>query len=218
MPPEPTLKIEMECGEIVCGIDEAGRAPLAGPVVAACVCIPPENRRKRFWSAVNDSKKIPPPMREELSEQIREFSFFGVSSASHEEIDAMNIHHASLLAMRRAFHQMLKDFSVKPDFALIDGKFIISDLGCPARAVIKGDSLSRSIAAASILAKVTRDRLMQRLHEEFPVYRWNTNVGYPTPDHIRAIRDHGITEHHRRSFGQCRQAVFDFSDSDQELS
>ncbi len=186
----------------VCGIDEAGRGPLAGPVVAACVCIPQENWKKRFWSKVNDSKQLQRHMREELFEYIREFSFWGIGQCSVEEIDELNIHHATLLAMKRAYEAM----KLPVEQALIDGKFAPA-LPCKTETVIGGDALHLPIAAASIIAKVTRDRIMWKLHEEHPLYRWNTNVGYATDDHREAIRLYGITIHHRKSYEPCRQRI-----------
>ncbi len=184
----------------VCGMDEVGRAPLAGPVTAACVIIPHENRKKSFWSKVTDSKKLSFAQREALYEPIREHSFFAVAHCSQHEIDTLNIHHASLLAMKRACVAMVAAFDVTPVHALVDGKFTPKELPCPATAIVDGDNLSLSIAAASILAKVERDRLMKKLHEDHPHYGWNTNVGYPTKAHYAGIAANGLTIYHRRSF------------------
>jgi ribonuclease HII len=204
--------LEDSHGAFVCGIDEAGRAPLAGPVSAACVFVFPETRKLKFWKEVDDSKKIPKEKRETLFDLIRSHTAFGVGMASAQEIDEINIHHATLLAMKRAFHVMKESFAtVQPLMALVDGKFT-PDIPCPATAIVGGDGLSKSIGAASILAKVTRDRLMAELHAEFPVYGWNRNAAYPTPEHLDAIRAHGITLHHRRSFARCRQLDLYVSD------
>lgn len=200
----PDLSLENRYDGIVCGLDEAGRAPLAGPVTAACVYIPEDTRRKRFWSQVADSKILSPEIRAELYEQIVEHACFGIAHAEVSEIDDINIHHASYLAMKRAYEEMRAAFSLMPVMALVDGKFL-PQLPCAMTPVIKGDGISRSIAAASILAKVTRDRLMAKLHEAFPVYGWDTNAGYPTPAHKAAIEEHGVTIHHRRSFAPIRQ-------------
>lgn len=197
----PHLRHEKAHGGTVCGIDEAGRAPLAGPVVAACVHIPVAAIRDRFWTKVRDSKQVPAELRGELYILIMRRACYGIAEASVEEIDALNIHHANLLAMRRAQLNMTRDFGVAPDFTLVDGKFIPKDLPCPARAIVGGDDISRSIAAASILAKVYRDRMMHALHDDHPHFGWDRNVGYPTPEHIRALKQHGPTGHHRRSFG-----------------
>lgn len=185
----------------VCGIDEVGRGPLAGPVVTACAFIPQEKLRHPIWKDVTDSKKLSPQKRDYLFEIIKYQCVYAVAEASAEEIDNLNIHHATLLAMKRAYEGMCSQIQVS--LALIDGKFAPS-LPCKAQTVIKGDAQSLSIAAASILAKVTRDRHMARLHEEFPHYHWHTNAGYGTPDHLDGIARHGITPHHRKSFAPCR--------------
>ncbi len=192
----------------VCGIDEAGRAPLAGPVVAACVFAPPEVREHAFWRDVNDSKQISKPKREHLAECIRGCCAFGIASASVEEIDKINIFQASLLAMRRACEMMIRDFALSMDLALIDGKFTPQGLPCAALAIIKGDGKSRSIAAASILAKTTRDELMTALAREHPGYGWERNAGYPVPEHVEALARLGVTPHHRRSFGPVRSRLY----------
>ncbi len=188
-------------GVPVCGIDEAGRGPLAGPVVTACVYIPPEHIKHPVWRDVADSKQLPPQKREYLYELIIQRCVYHVAEASVEEIDTLNIHHATLLAMRRAYEGVHGRGDMT--LALVDGKFA-PKLQCEAKAVVKGDDLSLSIAAASILAKVTRDRHMARLHEEFPHYHWHTNAGYGTPDHLDGIARYGITPHHRKSFAPCR--------------
>jgi ribonuclease HII len=188
----------------VCGIDEAGRGPLVGPVVAACVYIPPEHVKHPVWHDVNDSKQLSATKRDYLFELIKDRCVYGIAEASAQEIDALNIHHATLLAMKRAYDGI--HGRVDNVLALVDGKFI-PKLDCQAQAVVKGDSQSLSIAAASILAKVTRDRQMQKLHEEFPHYGWGSNSGYGTPEHMEGIRLHGITPHHRLSFAPCKAAA-----------
>lgn len=194
----------------VCGIDEAGRAPLAGPVMAACVFAPPEIRGQAFWHDVNDSKQLSKPKREHLAECIRGVCAFGVASASVEEIDEINIFQASLLAMRRAYEVMIRDFGFGPgmSLALIDGKFTPREMACAAQAVIKGDGKSRSIAAASILAKTARDEIMAALAREHPGYGWERNAGYPVPEHVEALARLGVTPHHRRSFGPVRDRLY----------
>ena len=196
--PDPGAKI------LTCGIDEAGRGPLAGPVVAACVHIPPEKKRLSFWRHVDDSKKLTGEQRADLYDKIVKHAPYGVGQASKEEIDELNIHHATLLAMKRAYEAMTAAFSLVPSQALIDGKFCPA-LPCRATAVVGGDGLHLPIAAASIIAKVTRDRIMWALHEKFPLYGWNTNVGYSTPGHIEAIKLYGITIHHRRNYERVKQ-------------
>lgn len=210
------LKLEKSFDGICCGIDEAGRAPLAGPVTAACVYIPKEHYRKRFWSKVTDSKKLPLETREDLFPKIQKFSCFGIAHSLVEEIDEINIHHATLLAMMRAYNAMCDNFDIKPEQALIDGKFCPRDMSCETMAVIGGDGTSLSIAAASILAKVERDRLMKKLHNNFPVYGWNRNVGYPTPEHRAAINDHGVTSHHRKTFQPVRAYLLEMESKVQD--
>jgi ribonuclease HII len=203
----PRLKYELTHAGPVCGMDEVGRAPLAGPVTAACVIIPFEHRKKRFWSKVTDSKKLTREQREALYDPIREHTCHAVAHATREEIDELNIHHASLLAMTRACEAMMAAFAIRPVHALVDGRFTPKNLPCLATPIVSGDSLSLSIAAASILAKVERDRLMMRLHEEHPHYGWDTNVGYPTKAHYAGIKIHGLTVHHRMRFVQTTEQI-----------
>lgn len=209
-------------GVPVCGIDEVGRGPLVGPVVTACAFIPAEKLGHPVWAQVTDSKKLSPVKRDYLFEIIKDQCVFALAEASAEEIDTLNIHHATLLAMKRAYISMMsfrpeqsgmeKSQARSLDFArddmvrhiaLIDGKFSPA-LPCKTQTVVKGDATSLSIAAASILAKVTRDRYMQKLHEEFPHYGWATNAGYGTAEHMDGIARHGITVHHRKSFAPCK--------------
>ncbi len=218
------LEFDLSLGVPLCGIDEVGRGPLAGPVVTACAFIPPQNLHHPVWREVTDSKKLTPEKRAYLFEIIKDQCVFGIAQASAEEIDALNIHHATLLAMKRAYafmrssrqersgmegsHFIARSLDFARDdssgmLALIDGKFAPS-LPCQTKTVIKGDATSLSIAAASILAKVTRDRMMADLHAEYPHYGWNTNAGYGTATHMNGIARHGITPHHRRSFAPCR--------------
>ena len=201
----PDLTLEESCGGIACGIDEAGRGPLAGPVVAACVYIPEHIKTQAFWRDVNDSKKLTAKKRMDLFSRIKHYCHFGVGTATPEEIDDLNIHHATLTAMRRSYDEMLENYDIRPNHELIDGKFT-PKLDCRCQAVIKGDSVSLSIAAASIIAKVTRDLYMAELHKAFPAYGWERNAGYGTKQHLTAIAEHGITEHHRRSYAPCAQA------------
>lgn len=186
----------------LCGIDEVGRGPLVGPVVAACAFIPAKKLDHPVWAQVNDSKKLSPAKRDHLFEIIKDQCVFAVAECSAEEIDALNIHHATLLAMKRAYENM--DESI--EFALIDGKFP-PKISCRTQTVVKGDATSLSIAAASIIAKVTRDRYMQTLHAEFPHYGWASNAGYGTAEHMNGIARHGITPHHRKSFAPCKVAA-----------
>lgn len=175
----------------VFGVDEAGRGPWAGPVVAAAVMIP----EGADIAGLNDSKKLTPARRAAAFARILAFPH-GIGLATVAEIDRLNILQASFLAMRRA----LAAAPVAPGFALIDGRHELPGAPCPTRAVIGGDGLSASIAAASILAKVTRDRIMADLACAHPGYGWETNAGYGVAAHAQALRDLGVTPHHRRSF------------------
>ena len=178
---------------LVCGIDEAGRGPLAGTVVAAAVILDPE----KPIPGLNDSKKLSEKKRVLLAAQIRERAIaWSVASASVEEIDQLNILQATLLAMQRA----VAGLSVKPVSALVDGNRC-PKLDCPAEAVVQGDGKIASIAAASILAKTTRDAEMLVLHEQYPMYGFDRHMGYPTAAHFAALRTHGASPVHRRSFG-----------------
>jgi len=204
----PDLSLEDQFDGIVCGLDEAGRGPLAGPVVAACVYIPSEVRGESFWAQVNDSKKLPRKKRDELYDLIIAHTHYGIAESSVEEIDDINILQASLLAMSRSLDTMSSIFKIAPALALVDGNRK-PKLSCQIQTVVKGDSVSLSIAAASILAKVTRDRIMNDLCRKFPMYGWSRNAGYGTAEHLRAINDHGVTDHHRRSFSPVRAAIAD---------
>ncbi len=199
----PTLIYEIEYGRdkglLIAGTDEAGRGPLAGPVVAAAVIIP-ENFPEKLAKAINDSKQISEKKRDVLFPQILECCIHGIAECSAQEIDKINILQASLLAMKRAVLQL----SQQPSCVLVDGNKSPNIPNMKNIPIVKGDSKSLSIAAASILAKVTRDRLMQQLHTEFPHYGWAHNAGYPTAEHISALQTHGITPHHRQSFGPVR--------------
>lgn len=187
----PDLSIENEIGGIVAGVDEAGRGPWAGPVVAAAVIIDKNN----IPDGINDSKKLSDKKREIIFAQLQEVAQIGVGIVSVEEIDRMNILQASMLAMQKA----IADLPSKPEMALIDGNKC-PELPCPAKFVIKGDSISTSIAAASIIAKVTRDRIMRELAIEYPYYAWEKNAGYGTAAHQLGLADKGVTKHHRKSF------------------
>ena len=196
--------LRKERGPLIAGVDEVGRGPLAGPVVACAVIMPPDARAIR---GVDDSKALTAAQRAKLATLILERALaVGVGAASVREIDRLNIYHASTLAMRRALARL----SVTPDHVLIDGRAIRS-LTIAHTAVVHGDARCFSIACASIIAKVTRDRLMHSLARRHPAYRWDHNVGYATQDHIAGLAAAGITPHHRRSFMRIRQQLsFDF--------
>jgi ribonuclease HII len=185
--------------EVVCGVDEAGRGPLAGPVVAAAVIFDPSRPMIR---GLDDSKALTAKKRDELYDKIVERALaYCVASASVEEIDTLNILHATMLAMKRA----VEGLAVVPTLVKIDGN------RCPvlsirSEAIVGGDALVKSISAASILAKVTRDRMLLELHQTYPVYGFDAHSGYGTPQHLAALREHGPCEHHRRSFAPVREA------------
>ncbi|RDU99568.1 ribonuclease HII [Trinickia dinghuensis] len=184
--------------DVVCGVDEAGRGPLAGPVVAAAVILDPKRRIR----GLDDSKALSAKKREELYEKIVERSLsYCVASASVEEIDRLNILHATMLAMKRA----VEGLALTPTLARIDGNRC-PQLSVRSEAVIGGDALVPAISAASILAKVTRDRMLLELHAQFPVYGFDAHAGYGTPQHLAALTEHGPCEHHRRSFAPVRVA------------
>ncbi len=187
----------------VCGVDEAGRGPLAGPVVAAAVILPPEEELAKLCPelmGLNDSKKLSEKKREALFEPIQKYALaYGIGQASPEEIDEYNILQATFLAMRRAVEQMEQNFSLTPDILLVDGNRDPKIHPCT-RTVIKGDANSACIAAASILAKVTRDRQMVEIDGEYPQYAFAKHKGYPTKLHYERLEEYGVSPIHRRSF------------------
>ena len=179
--------------KIICGVDEAGRGPLAGPVCAAAVILPPDC----IIDGLNDSKKISEKKREMLFEQIIQKAVsYSVAYGTLEEIEKYNILEATYLAMNRA----IDGLSQKADFALIDGNRIPKNIKIPCETVVKGDSKSCSVAAASILAKVTRDRLMLEYDKKYPQYNFAKHKGYGTKAHYEAIKEYGVCEIHRLSF------------------
>jgi ribonuclease HII len=196
----PTLFREQDLAKqgftAVAGVDEVGRGPLAGPVVAAAVILPPG------WidPGVKDSKRLIPARRLMLDHTLRQNTHFALGMASAQEIDHLNIHHASLLAMRRAVA------ALAPDYLLIDGGFTLPALPIPHQAIIKGDNSCCSIAAASILAKVLRDKLMQIMHQRYPEYDFAANKGYPTAAHRMALQKYGPCPQHRRSYAPVAAA------------
>ena len=200
MPRWSALERELRAsrGPLLAGIDEVGRGPLAGPVVACAVVMPPDMRAIR---GVDDSKKLTGAERERMATRIRERALsVAVGAASVREIDRINIYHAAVLAMRRALGRL----RVTPNHVLVDGN-PIRTLGVEHTAVVGGDACCHSIACASIVAKVTRDRLMRALAKRHPEYRWETNAGYGTADHHAGLAAHGLTAHHRRSFSPVMQ-------------
>jgi ribonuclease HII len=184
----------------VAGVDEVGRGPLAGPVTAAAVRL----LAGKIPAGLADSKVLTASRREALFFAIMELADVSIAHATVEEIDGMNILRASHLAMVRA----LKGLPVFADYALIDGNLLPRDMPCDGEAIIRGDALSLSIAAASIVAKVTRDRIMAGLDQQFPGYGWARNAGYPTKEHHFALLNLGVTPHHRRSFKPIHNILY----------
>lgn len=195
----PNYTHELQHAYPVTGVDEAGRGPLAGPVVAAAVILNPQ----AIPPGLNDSKKLNPTQREALFTVITASAQYGIGHASVEEIDTINILNATLLAMQRAIVAL----PIVPQHILVDGNRLPPSLPCNATAIVKGDSKSLSIAAASIIAKVTRDRIMQQLCAEFPHYGFSRHAGYGTKAHLAALQQRGPCPQHRQSFAPVRAAL-----------
>jgi ribonuclease HII len=193
----PSLELEEKYKGIIAGVDEAGRGPWAGPVVAAAVII-----NKNFLpDGINDSKKLSPQKREKLLIEIINTCDFGVSIVNESVIDQLNILGATKLAMQNAVHDLVR----KPTHILVDGNQAFEFKNADVIPVVSGDSISLSIAAASIIAKVTRDKIMEDLSNEFPQYGWDSNAGYGTKKHMEAIAQFGICKYHRRSFAPIKK-------------
>lgn len=184
--------------ELVAGVDEVGRGPLVGPVVCACVILP----KDYYNEQINDSKKISEKKREKLFEIIKENAIsIGIGISSEKIIDEINI----LEATKRAMKEAINNSKIKPEHVLIDA--VKLDIDIPSTSIIKGDAKSQSIAAASIIAKVTRDKMMDELDEKHPEYQFKKNKGYGTKAHIEAIRKYGIIDEHRKTFAPCSEYV-----------
>lgn len=203
LPPHPNFEFEdaaIAAGlPRVAGVDEVGRGPLAGPVMAAAVVLDPGN----IPDGLNDSKKLSLKKREALAEEIKAQSDWSIAAATVAEIDEINILRATHLAMQRA----VAGLNTAPDHLLIDGKILPRGMNRSCEAVVKGDARCLSIAAASIIAKVARDRIMSDLAQQFPGYGWEKNAGYPTASHKKALLDLGVTPHHRRSFAPIHKML-----------
>ena len=198
MPRRCSFRLELEFPQPLAGVDEAGCAPLAGPVVAAACILD----RDKFPRGIDDSKNLPIERRESIYARLVKCSAWGVGIATVEEIDQINIYWARMLAMTRAVEAL----GFEPAWVLVDGN-ATPRWQRPSKAIIAGDAKCRSIAAASIVAKVTRDRIMADYARDYPGYGWETNRGYPTPEHIRAIEMLGLTPHHRRTFSRVRDKL-----------
>ena len=201
----PSFRFELRCEGRVAGIDEVGRGPLAGPVVAAAAVIDRTRAARKLLRMIDDSKKLTLEQREEAYEAMIASGVvqFAVAEASVEEIDRINILQATYLAMRRAVQALAE----QPEVVLIDGNRAPPQLGCRAETIVGGDAHSYSIAAASIFAKVTRDRYMHALALTYPGYGWETNRGYGSQQHLEALSLLGPTPHHRRSFAPVTRLV-----------
>lgn len=198
----PDFSIEKNCGKkLIAGVDEAGRGPLCGPVVAGAVVF----LRYDFddMPMISDSKQMSEKQREAAFEWITNNPdiIWATGQCSAAEIDELNILWASMLAMERA----VAGLSKQPEYCLIDGNRVPKNLN--GLAVVKGDAKSLSVAAASVIAKVTRDKIMRELSEKYPEYLWNKNAGYPTPEHLRAIEKYGVNEHYRKTFGPVKKIL-----------
>ena len=203
----PDFALERAAGGIVAGIDEAGRGPWAGPVVAAAVILDPATLPSLLAGGIDDSKALSPAKRRELYRGLLECAEMGVGAASVREIEERNILGATLTAMTRALAALPR----RPAAALVDGNRA-PDFPCRVETVVRGDSRSLSIAAASIVAKVTRDEIMARLSPRYPEFAWERNAGYGTAEHRRALERHGPSPHHRRSFSPIRALLGNGSD------
>lgn len=201
----PSFRFELRCEGRVAGIDEAGRGPLAGPVYAAAAVIDRARAARKLLRMIDDSKKLTLEQREEAYEAMIASGVvqFAVAEASVEEIDRINILQATYLAMRRAVQALTE----QPEVVLVDGNRAPPQLGCRAETIVGGDAHSYSIAAASIFAKVTRDRYMHALSVTYPGYGWETNRGYGSQQHLEALSLLGPTPHHRRSFAPVTRLV-----------
>ena len=197
----PDLSHEAALGGVVAGIDEVGRGPLAGPVVAAAVVLDGAALPARLAAELDDSKRLPARRRQELAELVHASCAVGLGVASVAEIDGLNILKATFVAMERAYRAL----GVAADWALVDGNRPPDGLPCRVRCLMGGDGISLSVAAASVVAKVHRDRLMAELAAAWPGYGWERNAGYGTAQHLEAVRRLGPTPHHRRSFAPVAQ-------------
>lgn len=199
----PDFKFEHNCAAPVAGVDEAGRGPWAGPVVAAAVILPADSLDPRLLARLDDSKKLKKGVREDLLTALEPVADIGIGIATPTEIDNINILQATMVAMQRA----VDDLSEAPVSVLVDGNRA-PPIAAEVKTIVKGDSLSLSIAAASIVAKVTRDRMMAELATQYPGYGWERNAGYGTKEHKEALDRLGVTPAHRQSFAPIRDGDY----------
>jgi ribonuclease HII len=205
-------ELNAECHLI--GLDEVGRGSLIGSVVGGAACLPKSltKEQKRLLNWLDDSKKLSAPVREELAQAIRSFCYTGIGQAEKHEVDELNIHYASLLAVYRALEDLCAQVGLTPGedvlFLMMDGRAVIPDYRQDRqRAIIKGDGCSAAIAAASVIAKQHRDSMIKTLALDYPGYGWEVNMGYPTPAHIQGIRQLGITPLHRKNFRKAHEQL-----------
>lgn len=206
-----TLKYEHSHTGLVIGVDEVGRGPLAGPVVACACVLPDKNLPCDIIPHITDSKKISPAKRIQLYPHLQRHTLYAFGICDVDEIDTLNILNATMCAMTRAITSVMDITPTPAQHVLIDGNRIPHNCPLPATPIVKGDTISVSIACASILAKVYRDTLMQDLAKHYPVYHWQDNAGYGTAQHRRAIQTHGITPHHRKTFSPIKEIIADDS-------
>lgn len=207
----PTYDIEKSYKNlIVVGIDEAGRGPLAGPVVVACIFLSQEFLNDKICDKINDSKKLSSKKRREVFLYLKDHIKFGVGIVEESVIDEINILQATKLAMLRAYEDFCQKSKVFPQVVLVDGNFkpfAAQDKISEIVPIVKGDQKSLSIAAASIIAKETRDEIMLQLHQKYPQFGWDKNAGYPTKFHVDKILEFGVCEFHRKTFGPVAKAL-----------
>lgn len=199
----PDFSFEDQCQAPVCGVDEVGRGPLAGPVVAAAVIFKNDMRQHPLLARIQDSKTLSAKTRAAIAAALPDLAHISIAESNVQEIDSLNILQATFLAMRRA----VEGLPLRPQTALIDGNRAPKNFPCATQTIVKGDARSLSIAAASIVAKEHRDRIMRTLSEEYPHYGWDKNAGYGTARHLAALRTHGPTPWHRRSFSPVGDAI-----------
>ena len=205
------VKYEEKYKGLVIGVDEVGRGPLAGPVVACACILPKKSLSCHIMGMITDSKKMTDKKRRLVYPQLQNETLYAFGICSVTEIDTINILNATMTAMNRAVKKLISICPSQPEHVLIDGNRVPQNIPISATPIIKGDNISLSIASASVLAKVYRDTIMQHLSQQYPVYDWHKNAGYGTKSHLNALKTHGVTPHHRRSFAPVRNILADDS-------